>query len=62
MRATGRTEGINVRFTGTPTCVGQAGKSDTCEVGLGDKVNVKGTLTDCDRIEADEVKIQKKGT
>jgi hypothetical protein len=62
MSATGRTEGITVHFSGTPTCVGQAGKSDTCEVGLGDKVNVKGTLTDCSLIDADEVKIQKKGT
>jgi hypothetical protein len=62
MSANGRTEGIAVHFGGTPTCVGQAGKSSTCEVGLGDKVNVKGTLTDCDHVEADEVKIQKKGT
>jgi hypothetical protein len=61
MSATGRTEGISVHFSGTPTCVGQAGKSGTCEVGLGDKVNVKGILTDCSLIDAEDVKIQKKG-
>jgi hypothetical protein len=62
MRANGRTDDITVTFNGEPRCVGQAGKSGNCEVGENDKVNVKGTLKKCSLVEADEVKIQKKGT
>jgi hypothetical protein len=61
MRATGRTENIEVAFNGTPTCVGQAGKNSDCTVVPDDKVNVKGILVDCSHVDADEVKIQKKG-
>jgi hypothetical protein len=61
MRANGRTDDITVTFDGDPRCVGQAGKSDSCEVGKDDKVNVKGRLETCSLVEADEVKIQKKG-
>ncbi|MGH9325008.1 MAG: hypothetical protein ACRD3V_34645 [Vicinamibacteria bacterium] len=49
---------VNVTFGGTPTCVGQA-KNGPCQIGAGNKVNVKGTLAICDLVQADEVKIQK---
>ncbi len=62
MRAEGRVDDIYIDFTGEPRCVGQAGKSGECKVDTGDKVNVKGTLTSCTNVQADEVKIQKKGT
>ncbi len=52
---------IQVTFGGTPSCVGQAGKSGKCSVGSGDKVQVKGTLSSCTQVRANEVKIQKKG-
>ena len=49
---------VNVTFGGSPTCVGQA-KKGPCQIDAGDKVNVKGTLTTCESVQADEVKIQK---
>lgn len=49
---------VNVTFGGTPTCVGNA-KNGSCQVGPGNKVNVKGTLVTCESVAADEVKIQK---
>jgi len=49
---------VNVAFGGTPTCVGNA-KKGSCQVGPGDKVNVKGRLVTCESVDADEVKIQK---
>jgi hypothetical protein len=49
---------VSVTFGGTPTCVGQA-KNGPCQVAAGNKVNVKGTLTTCQSVAADEVKIQK---
>ncbi len=49
---------VSVTFGGTPTCVGQA-KNGPCQVAAGNKVNVKGTLTTCESVAADEVKIQK---
>jgi hypothetical protein len=50
---------VDVTFAGSPTCVGQA-KNGPCQVGAGNKVNVKGTLlVTCESVQADEVKIQK---
>ncbi len=49
---------VNVTFGGSPTCVGQA-RNGPCQIDEGDKVNVKGTLTTCESVQADEVKIQK---
>ena len=49
---------VNVTFGGSPTCVGQA-KKGPCQIDAGDKVNVKGTLTTCESVQADEAKIQK---
>jgi hypothetical protein len=49
---------VEVSFGGTPTCVGQA-RNGPCNVTAGNQVHVRGTLETCERVRADEVKIQK---